>query len=174
MKFDRDFAPEGWNYAQDDDPDVVFMGWGGYPEGGTAAAVQRGAQGRSGWCLILARADSESKVRTQVPRAHEVSTMLCSGSMAKKKKDAIPEDQMTQMAQDFFQEAVKDLVPVRFVIWSDEYGPGLLLSEAIEGIEGYTIEKVKCVNVYASWRRDCECERRRKTFTEGICRLSES
>jgi hypothetical protein len=26
MKFDRDFAPEGWNYAQDDDPDVVFMG----------------------------------------------------------------------------------------------------------------------------------------------------
>ena len=48
MKFDRDFAPEGWNYAQDDDPDVVFMGWGGYPEGGTAAAVQRGAQGRRG------------------------------------------------------------------------------------------------------------------------------
>ena len=65
--------------------------------------------------------------------------------MAKKKKDAIPEDQM--MAQDFFQEAIKDVVPVRFAIWSDEYGPGLLLSEAVEGIEGYTIEKVKCVNV---------------------------
>jgi hypothetical protein len=67
--------------------------------------------------------------------------------MAKKKKDAIPEDQMTEMAQDFFQEAVKDLVSVRFAVWSDEYGPGLLLSEAIEGIEGYTIENVKCVNV---------------------------
>ena len=67
--------------------------------------------------------------------------------MAKKKMDAIPEDQMTEMAQDFFQEAVKDLVPVRFAIWSDEYGPGLLLSEAIEGIKGYTIEKVKCINV---------------------------
>ena len=51
------------------------------------------------------------------------------------------------MAQDFFQKAVKDLVPVSFAMWSDEYGPGLLLSEAIEGIEGYTIEKVKCVNV---------------------------
>ena len=54
--------------------------------------------------------------------------MLCSGNMAKKKKNAIPEDQM--MAQDFFQKAVKDLVPVSFAIWSDEYGPGLLSKES--------------------------------------------
>jgi hypothetical protein len=33
MKFNREYAPEGWNYEEDGEPDVVFMRWDGYPKG---------------------------------------------------------------------------------------------------------------------------------------------
>jgi N-acetyl-anhydromuramyl-L-alanine amidase AmpD len=41
MRFNRDYAPSGWNFEQDDDPDVVFMAHHGYPEGGEEAALAR-------------------------------------------------------------------------------------------------------------------------------------
>jgi hypothetical protein len=35
MKFNPDFASKDWNFARDGHPDVVFMAWKGYPEGGS-------------------------------------------------------------------------------------------------------------------------------------------
>jgi len=41
MKFNRDYAPPKWDFENDDDPDIAFMGWEGYPEGGREAAIAR-------------------------------------------------------------------------------------------------------------------------------------
>jgi hypothetical protein len=48
MKFNPDFASKDWNFARDGHPDVVFMAWKGYPEGGSDAALQR-AGDRAAW-----------------------------------------------------------------------------------------------------------------------------
>jgi uncharacterized protein len=47
MKFNPEFAPEGWDDA-DDSPDIVFMSWRGYHEGGPAGALAR-ASSRATW-----------------------------------------------------------------------------------------------------------------------------
>jgi hypothetical protein len=40
LRFNRDYAPEGWDYERYGEPDVVFMRWGGYP-GGREATERR-------------------------------------------------------------------------------------------------------------------------------------
>lgn len=49
MKFNPDYAPHGWNYAKDDNPDVVFMARKGYPPGGPEAAIERAKGDKSNW-----------------------------------------------------------------------------------------------------------------------------
>ena len=34
-------TPEGWDYAKNDEPDVVFMKWNGYPRGSEKGALGR-------------------------------------------------------------------------------------------------------------------------------------
>jgi hypothetical protein len=41
LQLNRAYAPQGWDYAKDDDPDVVFMKWNGSPTGGERAALGR-------------------------------------------------------------------------------------------------------------------------------------
>jgi hypothetical protein len=41
MKFNRAYAKSTWDFEKDDEPDVVFMGWNGYPEGGREGAIAR-------------------------------------------------------------------------------------------------------------------------------------
>jgi hypothetical protein len=41
LQFNRAYAPDGWDYAKDNDPDVVFMKWAGYPRGGEKGALRR-------------------------------------------------------------------------------------------------------------------------------------
>jgi hypothetical protein len=41
MKFNRAYAKSNWDFEKDDEPDVVFMGWNGYPEGGREGAIAR-------------------------------------------------------------------------------------------------------------------------------------
>ena len=48
MKFNPEFAPQGWDFEADDNPDIVFMSWRGYGEGGAQAALARAAN-RSTW-----------------------------------------------------------------------------------------------------------------------------
>lgn len=47
MKFNSEFAPAGWDKKLGT-PDVVFMTWKGYPEGGSRGAIARAAS-RSDW-----------------------------------------------------------------------------------------------------------------------------
>jgi len=48
LKFDPQFANPAWDHAKNDSPDVVFMRWNGYPEGGASSAFKR-ATDRSQW-----------------------------------------------------------------------------------------------------------------------------
>lgn len=41
VPFNRDYAPPGWDYARDGEPDVVLMHWAGFPNGETADDVRR-------------------------------------------------------------------------------------------------------------------------------------
>ena len=49
MKFNPDYAPHGWDYAKDDNPDVVFMAHKGYPSGGPEAAIERAKGDKNNW-----------------------------------------------------------------------------------------------------------------------------
>lgn len=49
MKFNPDYAPHGWDYAKDDNPDVVFMAHKGYPPGGPEAAIERAKGDKGNW-----------------------------------------------------------------------------------------------------------------------------
>ena len=48
MKFNPEFAPEGWDFDKYDNPDIVFMSWQGFHEGGAAGALSRAAD-RATW-----------------------------------------------------------------------------------------------------------------------------
>jgi hypothetical protein len=41
MKFNPTYAKPEWDFKKDDEPDVVFMGWKGYPNGDRDAAIAR-------------------------------------------------------------------------------------------------------------------------------------
>jgi uncharacterized protein len=50
MKFNPDFAPEGWDFAKHNSPDIVFMSWRGYlDKSGADGALQRAASEHSTW-----------------------------------------------------------------------------------------------------------------------------
>jgi hypothetical protein len=48
MKFNPEFAPQGWDFEKNDNPDIVFMSWRGYGRDGAAGALARSAD-RSTW-----------------------------------------------------------------------------------------------------------------------------
>ena len=48
MKFNPSFAPPGWDFAKYDNPDIVFMAWNGYLDGGAKGAIERAAS-RANW-----------------------------------------------------------------------------------------------------------------------------
>jgi hypothetical protein len=79
MRFNDQFAPPGWDYAKDDRPDVVFMGWGGYPEGGPEG--------------VLARATAEIKVPEYSMNHQPDTTKEQSGTEPKKTPELSPEEQ---------------------------------------------------------------------------------
>jgi hypothetical protein len=49
MRFNDEYARSGWDYAKYDRPDVVFIGWGGYPEGDSEGAIARAKGDRDKW-----------------------------------------------------------------------------------------------------------------------------
>jgi hypothetical protein len=81
VRFNREYAPPGWNYDKYDDPDVVMMAWEGYPHG-EAATRQRLTGPKDDWLTRLeshtyfpdwdaAKADSRGAVRAGHRVAHE-------------------------------------------------------------------------------------------------------
>ena len=48
VKFNPDYAPEGWNLERDDSPDVVFMRFAGWPGGDRQGAIAR-AKNPAAW-----------------------------------------------------------------------------------------------------------------------------
>lgn len=51
MKFNPAYAPPGWDFAKYDNPDIVFMSWGGYVQGGEREAIAR-ASSRKDWIKV--------------------------------------------------------------------------------------------------------------------------
>jgi uncharacterized protein len=50
MKFNPDFAPEGWDFAKHNSPDIVFMSWRGYlDKSGGDGAIERAKSDHSTW-----------------------------------------------------------------------------------------------------------------------------
>jgi hypothetical protein len=49
MKFDADQAPDDWDYRKDDQPDVVFMAWKGWPDDDERRAEDRAIGDKDGW-----------------------------------------------------------------------------------------------------------------------------
>ena len=43
LPFNPDYAPKGWDYKEHDQPDVAFMRWDGFPQGGSQGALDRSA-----------------------------------------------------------------------------------------------------------------------------------
>jgi GNAT superfamily N-acetyltransferase len=49
MKFSKDHAPPGWDFAKHNSPDVVFMSWRGYMGDGGASGALKSAADRKSW-----------------------------------------------------------------------------------------------------------------------------
>jgi uncharacterized protein len=105
MKFNPEFAPEGWD-PEDDSPDIVFMSWRGYGEGGAQGAVAR-ASNRPGWAKpaksedytddwdAAKRASQENALRRRAGDHHGAGEERWTGA------DAAGDQHLTEASESF-------------------------------------------------------------------------